>query len=184
MKKIVVTILGYDRPGIIAAISKVLLEKRCNIEDVSQTILQTEFIGVFIASRPDGLSNEELTASLQEKLSPKGLSVIVKSMGAYAEESPAVESEPFVITTVGPDRIGLVAGITEILAGFRVNITNLRAVFRGNLAPKHNMMIYEVDIPSQTDQHAFRETLYKRARELELDISLQHRDIFEMIHSV
>ena len=48
----------------------------------------------------------------------------------------------------------------------------------------YNMMIYEVDIPAETDQQAFREALYHRAGELGLDISLQHRDIFEMIHSV
>ncbi|NTV42631.1 MAG: amino acid-binding protein, partial [Syntrophobacteraceae bacterium] len=31
MKKIVVSVLGYDRPGIIAAVSKILSYHRCNI---------------------------------------------------------------------------------------------------------------------------------------------------------
>ena len=47
MKKIIVSVLGHDRPGIIAAVSEVLFRNGCNIEDVSQTILQTAFAGAF-----------------------------------------------------------------------------------------------------------------------------------------
>jgi len=183
MKKIVISVLGYDRPGIVAAVSKTLLENRCNIEDVSQTILQTEFAGIFIASMPEGMSEQDLLAGLQERLAPLGLSVLVKEMGQAGVWEP-IESEPFVITTIGPDRLGLVAGITEVLARFGVNIANLKAVFRGGENPRDNVMIYEVDIPVKTDQHEFRVLLYARAAELGLDISLQHRDIFEAVHRV
>jgi glycine cleavage system transcriptional repressor len=89
-----------------------------------------------------------------------------------------------VVTTVGPDRLGLVAGITEVMAHFGANITNLRAAFRGGEDPKRNTMIYEVDIPADIDLKAFREALRERASALGLDLSLQHRDIFEAIHRV
>lgn len=183
MKKIVISVLGYDRPGIVAAVSKILLESQCNIEDVSQTILQTEFAGIFIASMPETSSREALLAGLDERLAPIGLSVLVKEMESSPQHAQP-ESEPFVITTIGPDRLGLVAGITEVLARFAVNITNLKAVFRGGEDPRHNVMIYEVDIPVRTDQKEFRSVLHARAEELGLDISLQHRDIFEAIHRV
>ena len=183
MKKIVLSVLGYDRPGIVAAVSKTLFEHRCNIEDVSQTILQTEFAGVFIASMSDDVRGEDLLVALQQRLESMGLSVLLKPMEAPGEwKSPPIE--PFVITTVGPDRLGLVAGITEVLARFGVNITNLRAAFRGGDDPKRNTMIYEVDVPIHTDQVAFRSALRDRAAELGLDISVQHRDIFETIHRV
>jgi glycine cleavage system transcriptional repressor len=183
MSKIVLSVLGYDRPGIIAAVTKILLGLRCNIEDVSQTTLQTEFVGVFIASKPDHLSDEELRSSLQEELSPMGLTVVLKPMqGESGWKAPP--SEPFIITTLGPDRLGLVAGITEVLARFGINITNLKAVFRGTDDPRRNVMIYEVDVPVAVDHHAFRKELRERAGELGLDISVQHRDIFEMVHRV
>ena len=72
MKKIMISVLGHDRPGIIAAVSEVLFRSGCNIEDVSQTILQTEFAGIFIASYPALLKPEELIARLCEKLEPYG----------------------------------------------------------------------------------------------------------------
>jgi len=52
MNKVILSILGHDRPGIIAAVSKILFEQNCNIENVSQTILQFEFAGIFIVSMP------------------------------------------------------------------------------------------------------------------------------------
>ena len=183
MKKIVVSVLGYDRPGIIAAVSKILSDHRCNIEDVSQTILQTEFVGVFIASMPDDVADDQLLAGLKESLEPMGLFVLVKPMTQTSEWIPP-ESEPFIITTMGPDRLGLVAGITEVMARFHINISNLKAIFRGTDNPTHNFMIYEVDIPLTADQKAFRAALHERAKELGLDITLQHRDIFETIHRV
>ena len=155
----------------------------CNIEDVSQSILQTEFAGVFIASLPKSLKLPELNSRLLEALGPMGLSVLLREMETSGIwESPP--SEPFVITTMGPDRPGLVAGMTELLAGFGVNISNLKAVFRGGDNPHENTMIYEVDIPVALDQNSFREALYKRGGELGLDVSLQHREIFEAIHRV
>jgi glycine cleavage system transcriptional repressor len=183
MQKIVVSVLGYDRPGIIAAVSLILSENRCNIEDISQTILQTEFAGTFLASIPDGVRVESLAQRLEASLAPTGLSVLVKAVEARGEWS-APESEPFVITTLGPDRLGLVAGITELLARFTVNITGLQAVFRGGDNPRANVMIYEVDIPIALDQHAFRAALQERGRELGLEVSIQHRDVFEAIHRV
>ncbi|MGA7878763.1 MAG: ACT domain-containing protein [Desulfoferrobacter sp.] len=183
MKKVVISVLGYDRPGIVAAVSQTLFEHQCNIEDVSQTILQTEFAGVFIASISDQQVEQDLLAGLQSKLAELGLSIHLKKM-TPAGEWIAPESEPFVITTIGPDRLGLVAGMTDVMFRFGINITNLKAVFRGGEDPLSNVMIYEVDVPVETDQQAFRAALREKAQELDLDVSLQHRDVFEAIHSV
>lgn len=183
MKKIIISVLGHDRPGIIATVANELFESGCNIEDVSQTILQTEFAGVFIASVPESLAPDALLARLQGKLDPMGLSVLVRAIESTGVwEAPP--TEPFVITTLGPDRLGLVAGITALLASFGVNISNLKAVFRGGDNPSANTMIYEVDIPTALDMNLFREALYRGGRELGLEISLQHSEIFEAIHRV
>jgi glycine cleavage system transcriptional repressor len=183
MKKIIVSVLGHDKPGIIATVAEVLFQNGCNIEDVSQTILQTEFAGIFIATHPDTLEQEDLLRRLREELDPMGLSALLRQMEQTGLWEPP-PSEPFVITTMGPDRLGLVAGVTELLARFGVNISNLKAAFRGGDDPLANTMIYEVDIPATVDQNLFREALRRRGVELGLDISLQHREIFEAIHRI
>jgi len=95
-----------------------------------------------------------------------------------------VESEPFVVTTKGPDRKGLVAAITAILAAHRVNVTNLQAIFKGGDDPNANIMIYEVDIPSDANHQLLRRELREKALDLSLEISIQHKRIFEAINRV
>jgi predicted amino acid-binding ACT domain protein len=53
MKKFIISVLGQDQPGIIAAVTRVLFEQDFNIEDVSQTILQVQFSSIFIVTGPD-----------------------------------------------------------------------------------------------------------------------------------
>lgn len=183
MKKIVLFVLGPDGPGIIASISKVLFGQGCNLEDVTQTILQNEFICIFIISVPDSADENDLLEALRSKLEPLGLFVHLKSMEPH-EPLQQQSGESFVITTVGPDRPGLIAGITEVIASHRVNITNLKAVSRVERKPPEYVTIYEVDIPSSTDFPGFRAALQSRALELGLDVNLQHREIFEQIYQV
>lgn len=176
--------MGHDGPGIIATVTQTLFDQDCNLEDVSQTVLQTDFVGIFIASMKDDVREENVLDALRTRIEPLGLSVHLRvktEAGAAPPQSPA---ESFVITTIGPDRPGLMAGITEVLARYGVNITNLKAVFKGDRSQQDYVMIYEVDIPSSLDQHAFRTALYARAGELGLDLSLQHRDIFEQLNRV
>ena len=76
------------------------------------------------------------------------------------------------------------AGITGLLAQYGANITNLKAVSRGASAGQEYVTFYEVDVPAGTDRQSFRDALRERARELGLDVNLQHREIFEQVHRV
>lgn len=176
--------LGHDRPGIVAAVANVLFGQNCNIENVSQTILQTEFAGSFIVTLPPDLPLDRLRDILIEKLATMEMHVHIKPLSEKAAVFASKASEPFVITTKGPDRKGLVAGISAVIASYGVNITNLQAVFKGGDEPGNNIMIYEVDIPTEIDQNAFYRELRKKAAALALDISIQHRNIFESINRI
>lgn len=184
MKKVVISILGPDRPGIIAAVTRVLFEKDCNIENVSQTIVQSEFSGIFIAAIPDAVTIERLHQNLGEELSPLNLHVYVKKLDPAGSTYTFSGCEQFIITTRGPDAKGLVAGITEIMARYGVNVTNLQAIFKGGNDPDSNIMIYEVDIPCDIDQQALYKDLRDKAEELALEINIQHRNIFKAINRI
>jgi glycine cleavage system transcriptional repressor len=184
MNKVILSVLGKDQTGIVATVSSVLFAQNCNIENVSQTILQTEFAGTFIVSFPNDLSLETLKQTLMAELHPLDLNVHIKPLQDQTPASTYPESEPFIITTKGPDRKGLVAGITEIIARHGVNITNLQAVFKGGDEPGDNIMIYEVDVPVDLDQKILEHELRQRAKELLLEISIQHRNIFEAINRI
>ncbi len=183
MSKTVIFVLGPDRPGIIAVVSQVLFERGCNLEDVNQTSLQSQFVGIFIAAPGGPAREQDLLRALQERLDPLGLFVLLRPVDS-AEKRPATPCEPHVITTVGPDRPGLVAGISGLLAQYGVNITNLKAISRSDREVQEYVTFYEVDIPADTDRQAFRDALRARARELGLDMNFQHREIFEQVHRI
>jgi glycine cleavage system transcriptional repressor len=182
--KAILSILGRDRPGIVAAVARVLFEQSCNIENVSQAMLQSEFAGIFLVSLPVGLTASDLHRTIEARLKPLGLQVHTKSCESGGEACGPPACEPFVITTRGPDRRGLVADVAEVIAKHGVNITNLQAFFKGGDAPGDNIMIYEVDVPASVDQQAFARDLGARAGSLQLDLSIQHRNIFEALHRI
>ncbi len=184
MDKVVVSVLGTDRPGIVAAVSDVLLRHQCNVEDVSQNILQGEFVGIVIASVPKGTTPDSLREELGRSMKSLELDVMVKRLAPREKRRKEAPGEPFVIVTTGPDRLGLVAGITSVMARFGVNITQLKAVFRGGEDPHRNTMIYEVDVPLAVDRPSFLSALREKARALELELSVQHRDIFQALNRI
>lgn len=185
MTKAIISVLGEDRPGIIAAVSRILFDQGCNIENVTQTIIQSQFSGIFIVATPEYLDEAALGALLNAGLRPLHLDAFVRPLPSRGGEiSPPPASEPFIITTRGPDRKGLVAAVTEVLARHQVNVTQLQAVFKGGEDPGSNMMIYEVDVPLAVDPQMLRAELRETAQRLSLLINIQHRNIFEALNRI
>ncbi|MCP3954673.1 MAG: ACT domain-containing protein [Desulfobacterales bacterium] len=184
MKKFVISVLGQDRPGIIATVSGILFEQGCNIENVDQTILQSEFSGIFIAGIPVEMDPVTLHAKLIDGVKDLELHVFIKPLDHSQPKLEFGESEPFVLTTRGPDKKGLVASITRVIADYGVNVTNLQAVFRGTDNPSDNIMIYEVDVPADVNQKNLQADLRHTAARLGLEISIQHRKIFEALNRI
>ncbi len=179
MSKVIVSVLGKDRPGIVCKVASVMASHGCNIEDISQTVLQGEFCGMFVLSLPDGFSLSSLKEVLERELSPENLQVLCKTLEDGSPRSTESATEPFVVVSIGRDRVGLIAAISCIMYSYGVNITNLKFINRTPAFPEKTITIYEVDIPQQVRLSEFVEELEERARELELDITVQHKRIFE-----
>lgn len=73
--RIIVTVLGPDRVGIIAGVAQVLASNRINILDISQTILQEFLVMVMVADMSGSLVD---MAALKEHLAEKGLEIGVR----------------------------------------------------------------------------------------------------------
>ena len=71
----VLTVIGKDRVGIIAGVSKLLMENNININDISQTILQDIFTMIMIVDLQD-LQIEN--SDIKEKLDALGQELGVK----------------------------------------------------------------------------------------------------------
>ncbi|HHU85239.1 MAG: ACT domain-containing protein [Pelotomaculaceae bacterium] len=73
--RIIVTVIGPDRVGIIAGVAQVLASNKINILDISQTILQ-EFLVMIMVADMSGSTVDLLT--LKDSLDKKGLDLGVR----------------------------------------------------------------------------------------------------------
>jgi glycine cleavage system transcriptional repressor len=183
MQKVIISVIGQDRPGIIAGVTRVLFELDFNIENISQTILQSQFSGIFIASTSKDHTIAFLETRLKKEIAAMKLDIYTKILDRSQDYQGPI-SEPFIITTKGPDRKGLVANITAVMAHYGINVTHLQAIFKGGDDPTDNIMIYEVEIPVQINHEELQHKLQQKAVELGLDLSMIHKNIFEAINRI
>jgi len=182
LEKIVVSVLGQDRPGIVASVSSILYDHGCNIEDLTQTILQAEFAAILLVDCPTSCL-KALQEDLSQALEPLNLSVFVRAAASFELHEPQ-ESTPLVVTTSGTDCSGQVARVSEVIKQAGGNISELKAVRHTETDHVRFIMIFEIDFPGSSDQALFRKHLGAACRELGLDYSVQHREIFESINRI
>src|SRR4051794_6197421 len=118
--ELAVAVLGPDRPGVIAALSGVLLAGAGNLEDVSMTILRGQFAMTLVVDLPSPA--EAVAADLARVAERLGLLISVRDAPAA---QPAPAGEPFVVTVHGADRPGIVHAVTAAVAVAGGNITDL-----------------------------------------------------------
>ena len=82
--KVVITVLGKDRVGIIAKVSAILADSNVNILDISQTILQDYFTMIMLAQILDArLTVEELSRRLEPVEEELGVQVRVQAEAIF-----------------------------------------------------------------------------------------------------
>jgi glycine cleavage system transcriptional repressor len=182
---IAVSVIGRDRPGIVASVSRVLYQNRCNIEELSQAAIRGQFAMILIASTSNRGVLSELKSDFAELAREVDLDINLRKIESE-DLTPysGGETERFIITVWGEDRPGLVYGITEILAERAINITNLDARVALVGGRQKYIQLFEVDIPKGLNLDLLQEKLRKRGQEMEVVIDLQHRDIFRAMNRI
>lgn len=119
---IAVTVIGNDRPGIVAGVTKVLFDEGCNLEDVTSTILRGHFSMVLIVRPPDGVTSEDLGAALGPTAEALGLVVTARPVD---EIETRVTAPTHMVSVYGADKPGIVYRVAQALAEAGANVTDL-----------------------------------------------------------
>jgi glycine cleavage system transcriptional repressor len=166
---VAVTVVGVDRPGIVAAISKVLFERGCNLEDVSSTILRGHFSMMLVVSAPADIDAPALEDELLAAGRDLGLMVTVRPV----EEASSVMPDPtHIISVYGADRPGIVFKLAQALAAAGVNITDLTSRVIGDADEPVYAVMVEVELP----QGLQADDLLRLKDELDLEVSIHPVD--------
>ena len=86
-----------------------------------------------------------------------------------------------VITVVGVDRVGIIAGVSKLLADEGINIKDISQTILDNLFT----MIMMVDLKDVVIERSdIVEKLNKLGEELGVLITIQHTDLFNAMHRI
>jgi glycine cleavage system transcriptional repressor len=156
-QSLAVTVLGHDRPGIIADVTGVLAELGGNLEDSSMTLLRGHFAWTLVAEvavEPDEV------ASRLAHLTAEGL--VVSVLPVPGPESAAVAGSAWLLSVHGADRPGIVSGLTGVVAAAGGNITDLTTRLGGGLY----VLVAEVELPDDVDVDQLCERIAAAAERL------------------
>src|SRR5690349_11712205 len=164
MPLLAITVLGHDRPGIIAETTGVLAELGLNIEDSTMTLLRGHFAMMLITDGDVNASTAE--ESLAGLTADGSLSVSVRQVPA---EHVVSRGSAYLLSVHGGDRPGIVSSVVAEVAKVGGNITDLTTRLAGELY----VLIAEVDLPASADRDALQRSLEGVAGELGVGVSLR-----------
>jgi glycine cleavage system transcriptional repressor len=131
------TLIGADRPGIVAAVTQALFEQGVNLGETSMLRLGGNFTIMMMVSGAEDA--DALRKQLGPVIEAQGMCLHVDPIDARLHEHllPNVQ-----VTVSGADRAGIVAQVTQVLAACGFNILDLESDVAGTTeAPVYIMQI-------------------------------------------
>ncbi|SMO70846.1 glycine cleavage system protein R [Propioniciclava tarda] len=167
MAKFVVTAVGDDRSGLVAALAAAVADAGGNWLESRMGRLAGKFAGIVLVDAPDA-------SSLQAALGKLGADGVleVALTSADAPEPTAAGGEPLRVFVLGNDRPGIVKEVSGALASLGVTIEQLDTLTRN--APMGDGLLFEADadvrLPSGVTPDAVRVAIEALAHDIVVDL--------------
>lgn len=177
MRRLALTAIGRDRPGIVAAVSRALLAHRANVEDSQMTILRGHFTMMLVVSVPEEADVGTLRDDLDDVRAELELEAVVLS--PLEDVDPASEPVPtHIVTLYGADHPGIVHAATSALAERGVDITDLttKLAGEGGDAPPLYALMMEIAPPPDVAASELEAALKRVGEEQGVEVSLRALD--------
>jgi glycine cleavage system transcriptional repressor len=166
-----ITAIGKDKPGIVSAITEVLTELKCNIEDSTMTILHGQFAMILIIRLSKGLSHKIILSKLNKPAKSLGMSLTVSQLCSFSKKKKS-KSNPYVISIYGKDKTGIVYGASSFLASKKINITDVQTT----VSKKTYIMLIEAELPKNISAKELEKELSCLAKSLNVSVSLNRAE--------
>ena len=167
---VAVTVLGDDRPGIVADVTGALAQLGGNLEDSTMTLLRGHFAMVVLvrtAATPDDVQR------VLAPLSADGSLVVdVRELAEAAKRDQ--EAANMSLRVHGADKPGIVAAITRVVADNGANIVDLST----RLGRELYVLVADITLPpgARTDLNELERRLRETAASLDVEIHLSALD--------
>lgn len=172
MTTLAITVLGHDRPGIIAQAADALAGCGMNLEDSSMTLLRGHFAMTLICAGSATVTEIE---SALAPLADGSLTVDVRELPRDGDRRATSPGSTHLVTVHGADRLGIVARLAGVVAGAGGNITDLTTRLSGELY----VLLAEVDVASEAATQ-LESDLASAAAELGVGVTLRQLERDEL----
>lgn len=172
MHHFALTIVGRDRPGIVAQVTEILFNLGCNIADSSCSILGGQFAMILIISHPEYTGRDSFGDAFQP-LEEADLTVALRVLKPGGEIHPAFDGEICMISVYGADRPGIVYRVAKVLGDQRINITDLNTKLVGSEQSPVYVMIIEAVLPAGVSEQDVDAWMTPLRAQLQVDISVR-----------
>jgi glycine cleavage system regulatory protein len=168
VSSLVLTVVGDDRAGLVAALADVVSAHGGNWEHSQLAELAGTFAGIVVVSVPEDRV-DDLTAALGQL---DGLLKVTAHHGS--ESTDAVQPRELTINVLGNDHPGIVRDISAVLTRHGLSIDLLTSESRE--APMSGGRLFEARVvarvPGDADPAAIKADLERLAAEILVDITL------------
>jgi glycine cleavage system transcriptional repressor len=168
-----VTIIGKDRPGIVAGAAEVLYRLGCNIEDSSSTMLGGEFAMILIVSHIRPFSKTRLLEDFKSFGEEMQLSVFVRTLSKDEIRYEIPSGEICMVSVYGSDQPGIVYRVTKELAARKINISDMNTRLIGTPEEPLYVLMLEAVLPEGIAVEDVSLLLEKLKKELKVEIGVR-----------
>ncbi|MDI7260397.1 MAG: phosphoserine phosphatase SerB [Thermodesulfobacteriota bacterium] len=171
----VISVIGEDQVGLVSEVTQLLFKKGLNIVDIEQTVIHSQFTMVLLIQPLTPRFNPiQLKSDLGRLAKKRKMNITVTPLHEFKGLRLAETKRPYVLTILGTDRPGVVAGLSSMFAKHHCNIERIKMIARGELLA----MEMSVDL---RDAHftALRMEISEVAKKIGMDIVVQPEPIFK-----
>jgi glycine cleavage system transcriptional repressor len=165
---IAVTVVGHDRPGIVADVTGALADLHGNLEDSTMTLLRGHFAMVLLVHT--GASAAAVEAALHPLCA--GGSLVINARVLSDPALGEVRGPFYALRVHGADRPGIVATITGVVARHGANIVDLCT----RLVDGFYVLMAELQLPEGMSVVGLEAELKGAASELGVEVHLSPID--------
>jgi len=173
----VVTVLGKDRPGLVADLTGEVSEIKGNIVDIEQSVIRGLFsMFMLVDLTSSTVSYDEFSKRFNVLSKKLNVDITLSAYGKYDGDHLPKKRELENVTIMGKDKPGIVADISSALYKTGTNIERIKMVARGDLL----VMELTVDRKKKTEQQALRDKLRSVGERIGMDIVVQSESAARM----
>ena len=175
-KMVLITLIGPDRPGILAAMTGCIAAGGARIRDIEQSVTHTLMLLSLLIDFTTGESDQKpLIKELLFLAKELGLQLDFEVIEAEDYEKLQSSRYGYVLTMLGDGvDAGAVSKVASLLTDYSINIDRINKLTRGQL----RCVEFFLNVPNNTDLKGMTRQLLAEGSRLGIDIAVQKENLY------